>query len=226
MKNLKYILLLFLLPVLLYSCTDKKNMNNPNQNGIKENKYPSSEEAVQNGKNDLLTLLKNKDLNINIDAAALEKSTPEKAVPVFEVNFDRLLKSEGDSLTAISTDSKKLSTPLVNDNKVVAVISTSQNDKGWQLNEITNPELSSDLNEIRTTVNQMNIPVSVYEVPNINATLYEVNMQGRKMYFTKYDSHSLREAIAGDAIMKQIRSDAQIFQRKFGEQLKKEKLMK
>ena len=37
---------------------------------------------------------------------------------------------------------------------------------------------------------------------------------------------SLREAIAGDAIMKQIRSDAQIFQRKFGEQLKKEKLMK
>ena len=225
MKNLKYILLLFLVPILLYSCTEKVTMNNPEQGEIKENKYPSSEEAVLKGKNDLLTLLKNKDLNINIDAAALERSNPAPAISVFEVNFDRLVQSQSDSLVAISEDSRKLNTPLVNDNKVIAVITTSKIDKGWQLNEITNPSLSNDLNEIRTSF-QMEVPIAVYEIPNINATLYEAKMDGRSMYFTNYNGQSLRQPVPGDSLMKQLRADAQIFQRKYGEELKKGKLVR
>lgn len=225
MKNLKYIVLFLLLPIILYSCTDKMTTNNPQQGDVKENKYPSSEDAVQNGKNDLMALLKNKSFNIDIDAAALEKSIPNTPIPVYEVNFERLLTSENDSLATISEDSRKLNTPLVTENKVIAVITTSKIENGWQLNEITNPSLSNDLNEIRGSL-QMNAPISVYEVPNINATLYEAKMDGRAMYFTNYKGQSLRQPVPGDSLMKQLRVDAQVFQRKFGEQLKKGPLVK
>ena len=92
--------------------------NNPQQGEVKENKYPSSEDAVQNGKNDLMALLKNKSFNIDIDAAALEKSIPNTPIPVYEVSFERLLTSESDSLATISEDSRKLNTPLVNDQSI------------------------------------------------------------------------------------------------------------
>lgn len=226
MKNLKYILIIISTPVLLYSCTDKKNGNNSQNGNQMENQFSSADDAVAKGKNDLLAILKNKQFTINIDSAALKRSQPETPIPLYEVSFDRLLKSNGDSLITISTDSKKWNIPLVDKNKIVATIATSKNEKGWQIDEVANPSISNDLNEIRASLNTPNMLIKVYEVPNINATLYETKIEGRNMYFTKYNGQSLRQPVAADVIFNQLKTDALVFQRRFGEQLKKGKLVK
>ncbi|TDX91804.1 hypothetical protein [Chryseobacterium daecheongense] len=227
MKNLKHILAILLLSVFLISCNDKSNMGNSGQNEIKENNFTSSNDAVNKGKADLISILKtNKEFNLNIDAAALERSKPEAPISVFDVNFEKLLRSDSIALASIAEESKKSQTPLVDNTKVVTVISTSKNEKGWQLDEITDNVRASDLTEIKGQFNNMNVPISVFEVPNINATIYEVNADGRKLYYTKYNGGSLRQPLSEGEILKQIRTDAQIFQRQFGDELKKGKLVK
>lgn len=227
MKNLKHTLAILLLSVFLFSCSDKNNMGNSGQNEIKENNFTSSGDAVSKGKADLISILKNnKEFSLNIDAAALERSKPESPILVFDVNFEKLLRADSATLATVAEDNKKSQTPLVDNARVVTVISTSKNEKGWQLDEITNNVASSDLTEIRGQFNNMNVPISVFEVPNINATIYEVNADGRKLYYTKYNGGSLKQPLSEDEIFKQIRNDAQIFQRQFGDQLKKGKLVK
>lgn len=227
MKNLKHILAALLISVFLFSCNDKSNMGNSGQNEIKENNFTSSNDAVNKGKADLISILKNnKEFNLNIDAAALERSKPESPISVFDVNFEKLLRSDSVTLAAIAEASTKSQTPLVDDTRVVTVISTSKTEKGWKLDEITDNIRSSDLTEIKGQFNNMNIPISVFEVPNINATVYEVNADGRKLYYTKYNGGSLRQPLSEGELLKQIRSDAQIFQRQFGDELKKGKLVK
>ncbi|WP_299182059.1 hypothetical protein [uncultured Chryseobacterium sp.] len=227
MKNLKHTLFIFLVSVFLFSCSDKGNMGNSGQNEIKENNFTTSTDAVNKGKADLISILKNnKEFNLNIDAAALERSNPESPISVFDVNFERLLRADSATLATVSEDHKKVQTPLVDNSRVVTVISTSQNEKGWQLDEITNNVASADLTEIKSQFNNMNVPISVFEVPNINATIYEVNADGRKLYFTRYNGASLRQPQSEDEIFKQIRADAQVFQRQFGDLVQKGKLVK
>ncbi|RKS96296.1 hypothetical protein [Chryseobacterium defluvii] len=227
MKNLKHIFAVLLLSVFLISCTDKSNMGNSGQNEIRENNFTTSDDAVNKGKADLISILKNnKEFNLTIDAAALERSKPEAPISVFDVNFEKLLRSDSVTLATIAEESKKSQTPLVDNSRVITVISTSKNEKGWQLDEITDNVRSSDLTEIKGQFNAMNVPISVFEVPNINATIYEVNTDGRKLYYTKYNGGSLRQPLSEGELIKQIRNDAQIFQRQFGDELKKGKLVK
>ncbi|GAB0155108.1 hypothetical protein CHRYSEOSP005_03680 [Chryseobacterium sp. Alg-005] len=227
MKNLKHILAVLLLSVFLISCNDKNNMGNSGQNEIRENNFTTSDDAVNKGKADLISILKNnKEFNLNMDAAALERSKPEASISVFDVNFEKLLRSDSIALTSIAEESRKSQTPLVDNTKVITVISTSKSEKGWQLDEITDNVRVSDLTEIKGQFNNINVKIAVFEVPNINATIYEVSVDGRKLYYTRYNGRSLKQPLSEGEILKQIRTDAQIFQRQFGDELKKSKLVK
>lgn len=226
MKNFKNIVSALLFLFILQSCNDKNKMQNPQSENEKQNNYSTSEEAVKKAKLDLTELLNNKTYNLKIDAAALERSQAQPAIKTFEVDFDRLLSANDTSIASLSRDSKKMNTPFLDGNQIVAVITTSQTKKGWQLDELTNMNLASDLTEIKTQINNMEAQIALYEVPNINTTIYEVNVEGRKLYFTKTDGLSLQIEESEGNVLQKIKADAQLFQRKYGNILRKRKLVR
>ena len=228
MKNTIFILLAGLLTFLLTSCNKNSGMNNNDRNQpVKENLFKTSEEAVMKGKNDLLSLVRNnKEFNLGIDAAALERSAPGKAVPEMTLNFERLIQNQRDSIATMLEDSRRLSTPLVADNAVVTVIGTSQADGGWRLGELGNKELANDLTALGGTAGMNMMQVSRIEVPNLQATIYEVTNANGRQYFTNYGGRSLREPVNQAELLKQLQADAVRFQREFGDQLKKNNLVR
>lgn len=229
MKNLKYIPLGIYLIAFLFSCTDKKIMNTNNSssdNQPTENSFKTPEEAVNKGKNDLLMLLKNKTINLNIDVSALERSNPESSLISYDVSFERLISTQDSLIEKISMVSERVLTPLVDNNSVVTVITTSNNNDNWTLNEITNSKLSKDLTEIRGKFIGLTPQISLFEVPNINATIYEVKIDQRSLYFSDYNGNSLNEPISKNDLLKTIRTDAMMFQRANGELLKKGPLVR
>ena len=228
MKNTIFILLAGLLTFLLTSCNKNSGMNNNDGNQpVKENLFKTSEEAVMKGKNDLLSLVKNnKEFNLGIDAAALERSAPGKAVPEVTLNFERLIQNQRDSIATMLEDSRRLSTPLVADNAVVTVIGTSQAEGGWRLGELGNKELANDLTALVGTAGMNMMQISRIEVPNLQATIYEVTNANGRQYFTNYGGRSLREPVNQAELLKQLQADAVRFQREFGDQLKKNNLVR
>ncbi len=228
MKNTIFILLAGLLTFLLTSCNKNSGMNNNDGNQpVKENLFKTSEEAVMKGKNDLLSLVRNnKEFNLGIDAAALERSAPGKAVPEMTLNFERLIQNQRDSIATMLEDSRRLSTPLVADNTVVTVIGTSQAEGGWRLGELGNKELANDLTALVGTAGMNMMQVSRIEVPNLQATIYEVTNANGRQYFTNYGGRSLREPVNQAELLKQLQADAVRFQREFGDQLKKNNLVR
>jgi hypothetical protein len=228
MKNLKYIPLGICLMGSLFSCTDKKILNTNSSSESSEsieNVFKTPEEALNKGKNDLLVLLKNKTINSTINLDALERSKPEAALAAYEVSFERLISSQDSLIENISMTSQKTLTPLVDNNSVVTVITTSNKDNNWTLNEITNSKMSKDLTEIKNKFVGQNPQISLFEVPNINASIYEVKLGERSLYFTDYNGNSLINPISKSELLKTIRTDAMVFQRMNGELLKKRPLL-
>ena len=228
MKNTIFIILAGLLTFFLTSCNKNSGMNNNDGNqSVKENLFKTSEEAVTKGKNDLLSLVKNnKEFNLGIDAGALERSAPGRAVPEMTLNFERLMQNQRDSIAGMLEDSRRLSTPLLADNTVVTVIGTSQTEGGWRLGELGDKEIANDLTELGGTAGMNMMQVSRIEVPNLQATIYEVSTANGKQYFTNYGGRSLREPVNQSELLKQLQADAVRFQREFGNQLKKNNLVR
>ena len=227
MKNIKQILLSGILALFLSACSKNSTMNTNNNDPVKENNFNSSEEAVNKGKNDLISLVKNnREFNLGLDLAALEKSMPGKAVSEGIMSFDRLLQYRQDSISALVEDSRRLSTPLVAENNVVSIIGTTKTEKGWQLGALGNKSLTADLTELRNHTSLEQAQISRIEVPNLQAVIYEVTNGRQKQYFTTYGGRSLQRSVNPSELMKQLQADAVSFQREFGDQLKNNRLVK
>ncbi len=228
MKNTIFVILAGILTCFLTSCIKNSGMNNNDSNqSVKENLFKTSEEAVIKGKNDLLTLVRNnKEFNMGIDAATLERSAPGRAVPEMTLNFEQLMQNQRDSIGTMLEDSRRLSTPLVADNSVVTVIGTSPTEGGWRLGELGNKELANDLTALGGTAGMNMMQVSRIEVPNLQVTIYEVTNANGRQYFTNYGGRSLREPVNQAELLKQLQAEAIRFQREFGDQLKKNNLVR
>lgn len=226
MKNYKLTFLLLLLPFFLQCCQNHNGGDNGNQGTEHENQYSSPEAAVQQAKSDLTNLLKQGKYNFNLDAATVERSQPGKSAEVYEVDFNKLIAEGTDSLAALAKPSQKLQTPLVDNGRVVTTVAVSKAKDGWRLSELTNAELTRDLNEISRQMPPDSTAVEIYEVPNLNATLFAVKRDGRTVIFTRYAGQSLQQPVSAAEILRKLRADAIIFQRTYGEELKKQRLVK
>ena len=225
MKMKKFFIYATLMAVMIsaFACNQTKQMNNQNQ----KQSFGTPEEAAKKGRDDLLTVARqHKEINTGIDTAALEKATAGKVIRQAVLSFDKLLSADTtrDMNTIVQEESNQ-AVPFINGNEVITIVEVKKSGKGWEVAALGNKQLSDDLTALGITGDSLN-NVTVYEVPNLKTKVYGVRKGDNELFYTNYKNVlSLRQGVSASVVLSILKKDAIEFQRKFGDSLKKGKLV-
>jgi hypothetical protein len=225
MKLLKYITVLF--PLMIISC----GRNDGGTNNSDNNQPPyfkTQGEAVLKGKNDLLSILRSSAFQFTIDPQLLERSQPGITVKHQDIDFDRLLKEENPvPLDQLVKDSKSNINTLMVENNVVTVVKTAKSDKGWTVTGLADAMLANELDEVLNAQPRERIQeVTLYEIDNLQAFVYQVKTLDGSAYFSSYNGFTLKQGASIEELFPVLHEDAQVFERKYGSEIKRKKLVK
>lgn len=212
MKNLKYIivLVLFLMTMSLHA-----QDNN------------SLQGAIEKGKSDLIEILTTpgNQFNFDISADEVKQAQPASAIPNKEMNFEGLLKyDEQQDVSRLLSKTQKLVVPLVVGSNVVTTISVVGTDqKNYKVGELINHQYHNELNQLPNEIKRSNFKnINIVYVPNLNVNIY---MDNDAKSYTSYKGHSIREGVSTQELVRELKDDAIIFQKKYADQLKSGKLL-
>lgn len=184
----------------------------------------SLKKAIEKGKSDLIELLTkmNNDNNFGIDSAGLQNSTNGSVIQYNDMDFDQLLKYQSGN-NEIYAKTGKLVVPFMKDKNVVTTISVSEKTKNnFQISELINHNFKYQLNELPDEIrNQRFKGLKVIYVPNLNTYVY-IN---KDKSYTSYNGRSLREGEPTENLFEDLKKDAIVFQNKYGDLIKKKKLL-
>ncbi|MFN0036798.1 MAG: hypothetical protein ACKVUS_17180 [Saprospiraceae bacterium] len=211
----------------LSSCSQRNQkmdeQNNPGQS------FASREEAASKGKSDLVELLRQKTaFQADINPADLEKATQGTPLETFQLNFDKLIG--GDSLSSfaqIAGGKENTVVPLMSNGRVISAVEVAQGDKGWSVAGLHNNSYIRGLSAVQQSLQGADYSqIAQYEVPNIKAKIYVVTTPEGEQYYADYPGrYSPTERLQFNQLAKVIQADAREFQAKYGELLKKQKLV-
>jgi len=209
MKNLKKYLLLFfmLLSVSIFAQTQSSGT--------------SAREAANKGKAELLKVLSDsKEFNLGVTASDVEGSEVGNPVEELTADFKSLVNNQNSNLSTISSRTERLIFPLVKNDKVVTIITVASTPKRYKAVELANRQYTSELNQITRATSFQGLKLIL--VPNINAAVYVMDDRA----FTSYNGRSIREATSLSDLTAELQKDAREFDVKFGEELRKGKLVR
>ncbi|MGB5288156.1 MAG: hypothetical protein WBQ32_01405 [Ignavibacteriaceae bacterium] len=189
--------------------------------------YKTPEDAALNAKSDLIQVLEtNKDIDLGIDVAKLRNAELVRLVKYQEVDFEKMLTTESiQSLSEISFPNKSMVAPFILDDEVVGVAEVNEVRDGWKVAGLGNKPITDDINTTRVNLNN-NLEVTIYEVPNLQIYIYGVRKEAAETYYLNFDDFTLKDSTALKTFYPVVRESSIRFQKEFGEQLKKEKLVK
>ncbi len=194
------------------------------------NQFRTIKEAVNKAKSDLMTVLRlNKDIDLGVDITSLEKAQPGNAVESVLVDFDRLLKAKSfGSFDKLISSRKNTVVPLVSDGKVITIVEIGKDKKGWHVAGLGSAKITEELNTIYSTVeDRKNVRITIYDVPNLQASVYGVRSDDHEIFYTDYsDYFLLRKGVAAKHLLSQLKKDAIRFQKEYGKLLKERRLLR
>ncbi len=208
---------------ILASCSNQER----GEEMAKNKSYASPEEAANKGKSDLLEVLgTNLDIDLRIDPAKLKEAKLGKLVSFAEVDFAKLLTT--DSLSTISdivAGEKSLIAPFVASGQVITIIEVGKTSDGWAVTALANSDIKNALNQIGF-VESGEAKTVLYEVPNLNLFIYGVTEDSKERYFLSFEDFTLKQSVELSAFYPLMREKAIEFDKKFGDRLRREKLLK
>jgi hypothetical protein len=192
--------------------------------------FPAPDEAVQKAKQDFAAVLSsNKQLDLGVDSATLARSQPGKPVKRVELDFEKLLAADTSAgFDALVKSERNTVVPLVADDRVVTIVEVNRDEQGWKVIGLAGKDIADDLTTVRTAFpDAVQSDITLYEVPNLQARVYGVKRNGTETLFTSYGNRfSLRKGVSPAMLTAVLKSDAIAFQQKYGEALKKQRLVR
>lgn len=226
MKNIKFLIYIGL-TVSFINCSNMKNQDNGG-GGKEESKpkeFASSNEAAAAAKNDMLAAM-DQNVNFGVDKEKLRTSSPGTAINRNTIDMNALLTSDTTTtFDKISRNDGANLVPFVNGTEVIAVIGLKNEKNTYTITGLGDNFLSSELNIIYALNEKMQGTITIMEIANLNATIYEIRGVNGSMYHTSYNGHNLRQEMTSVELIKNLKADAQVFERKYGDKLKKQKLV-
>jgi len=224
MKNkIIYINLFLFVTLIMTSCKQETSPDKMTQDK-KPKIFNTLDEASKNAKSDLQEIMKlNKDIKLNIEPKELEQSNPEGSVKHYLVDFNKFVSKDSlRNLKDISNDEGVTIVPFVYNKRVIATASINKVQSGWTVGGLFNNRITSDLNKVKQIQYQMqNSQINYFEIPNIDAHVYQVTADTSVRYFSDYGNEFRIEKEASfSELARALRKDAVEFQRKFGKELK------
>ncbi len=224
MKHIKSIITIALLAAAA-SCTDMKGENNGTDGGdSKPKQFTSATEAAVAAKEDMLAAAETVDFGI--DKGKLKSAEPGAPVYKYEIDWEALLKADtGATPETVSGREALTLVPLISNGEVITVISLRDENGSYGIGGLGDKQISSELDMVRrANPTGMQGEVSIYEVPNLQATIYAV--KGSELYYTSYNNNSIRQGLTAKELVDNLRMDAQRFEKQYREQLRKGKLVR
>ena len=215
--------LLLSIILIFSSCQSQEGEGEMNEPKI----YKTPEDAAANAKSDLIQVLEtDKNIDLGIDVAKLRKAELVRVAKYQEVDFEKILTTESvQSLSEISFPHKSMVAPFVLDDKVVGVAEVTEVSDGWKVSGLGNKPITDDINTTRVNLNN-DLEVIIYEVPNLQIYIYGVRKGAVETYYLNFDNFTLKDSTALKTFYPVVRESSIRFHKEFGEQLKKEKLVK
>src|SRR5690606_27563253 len=144
----------------------------------------------------------------------LETAREDNGIEALTVDFEALMRQDTLGASPAATSAGRSYIPFVAEGRVIATASIRKDDKGFSISALGNDQISKDLQVVRAATQNTGV-ISVYEVPNLNALIYEVNQDGKTVYFTEYRNlFSLQEGTSWGRIAPILQKDAIAFQQK------------
>lgn len=181
----------------------------------------SIQEAANKGKGELIKILsQGNDFNFGVNSRELESAQVGMPIEEFSADFNKLASSTTQNLNNVVTRTERYIVPLNNDGKVVTTVTVAATPKGTKAVELVNRQYTSELNEMPRATSIKGL--RIITVPNIDATIYVADDRA----FTNYEGRNIKEPVSLTELTAQLQTDARAFEAKYGEALRKGKLVR
>ena len=190
--------------------------------------FSAPQEAANKAKNDLLTLLRSrKDIALGLEQQTIEKSQPAAPVKQYQITFEDL--AAADSFIALRRNQMATVVPLVADGTIATVVGVAQDEAGWKIAFLADKGLSSELDVVRKAVGP-HAEIDIYNLPHsgerVYAAMQPVTRGAGTLLYTNYTGFNLREPAPAQRLLQVLKQDAAEFQRKYGEDLKRQRVVR
>ncbi len=219
-------ILLFLQGACTHDCgpvVDMKNDTTPST-------FSSMADAVAKAQTDLIEVVRrDQGLQLGIaDSSALKEATAGTPVRRFTLDFDKLLSADSaTTLRGLVTTEGNTIVPLVHEGRLLTVVELGHRGDQWNVAALAGSALADDLRTVMAASadNAARGEIALYEIPNLSAKLFAVSSAQGEMIYTNYNDFSLRQGVPARELIGLLRQHAQTFQKEFGDQVKKQRLV-
>jgi hypothetical protein len=190
--------------------------------------FSAPQEAANKAKNDLLTVLSSrKEIALGLEQQTIEKSQPAAPIRQYQITFEDL--ASADSFIALQRNEVATVVPLVADGTVATIVAVAKDEAGWKIVSLADKSLSSELDVVRKAAGQQAAMV-IYDLPHsgekVYAALQPATAGAGTALYTNYTGFNLREPVPADRLLPVLKQDAAEFQRKYGEELKRQRVVR
>lgn len=190
--------------------------------------FSNPQEAANKAKNDLLTVLRSrKDIALGLEQQTIEKSQPAAPIKQYQITFENL--ASADSFTALRRNEPALVVPLVADGTVATVVGVAKDEVGWKIASLGDKSLSGELDVVRKAAGP-HTEIVIYDLPHSGEKVYAAMQPatggGGTVLYTNYTGFNLREPVPAERLLPVLKQDAAEFQRKYGEELKRQRVVR
>jgi hypothetical protein len=193
--------------------------------------FATAADAAKAAQADMIAAMEKGAVNFGVDKERLRSAAPGAAIMRQPLKWEALLQanaldsSGGGTLDKLAAGDPVTLVPLVNGADVVTVVGLRGEDGGkFGIGSLGDKQISQELDMVMKVA--AGASVAIYEVPNLQATIYAVRGQQGEMYFTSYGGNSIREGMSAARLLPLLQRDAAVFERNFGDQVKKEQLVR
>ena len=196
--------------------------------GDQRSYFSTPQDAANKAKNDLLTLLRSrKDIALGLEQQTIEKSQPAAPLKQYQITFEDL--ASADNFTALRRNELATIVPLVADGAVATVVGLAKGEGGWKIASLADKSLSSELDVVRKAVGPQ-AEIVIYDLPHSGEKVYAAMQPatggGGTVLYTNYTGFNLKEPVPAERLLPVLKQDAAEFQRKYGDELKRQRVVR
>ena len=190
--------------------------------------FSTPQEAASKAKNDLLAVLRSRnDIALGFEQQTIEKSQPAAPMLQYQVTFEDL--AAADSFNTLRRNALAAVVPLVADGTVATVVGVAKSDAGWKVASLADKSLASEVDVVRKAVGPQ-AQIVIYDLPHSGEKVYAAMQPatggGGSVLYTNYTGFNLREPVPAERLLPVLKQDAAEFQRKYGEELKRQRVVR
>jgi hypothetical protein len=196
--------------------------------GEQRSYFSTPQEAANKAKNYLLTVLRSrKDIALGLEQQTIEKSQPAVPIRQYQITFEDL--ASADNFMALRKNELATVVPLVADGTVATVVGVAKEEAGWKIASLADKNVASEVDVVQKATGRRG-QIVIYDLPHSGEKVYAVMQPatggGGTALYTNYTGFNLREAVPAERLLPVLKQDAAEFQRKYGEELKRQRVVR